>query len=134
MFRRADKGERAGKGERLEQALEGTLAPQDPETRRLMAAAGSLAPSFARDPARIEQTRQSVMAAYLRTLNPEPARDEAGSDDGLEQVDLHRAEVELPGGGRVVISDIEEITPERLNETTAAMAEILARRARDRQS
>jgi hypothetical protein len=75
-----------------------------------------------------------MMAAFQRTLNPVETRDNAGTGDGLEETELHRQEVSLPGGGQLVVSDLEEITPERLEETAQIMAEILARRSKDRQS
>ncbi|MGW4086999.1 hypothetical protein ACWEGS_28605 [Streptomyces sp. NPDC004822] len=67
-------------------------------------------------------------------MNPSEPRDDAGTDDGLEEIDLHRTEVSLPDGGQIVISDLEEITPERLEEATLMAAEILARRAKDPRS
>ncbi|MEV8344522.1 hypothetical protein [Streptomyces niveus] len=70
----------------------------------------------------------------MRTLNPLETRADAGTDDGLEEMELHREEIALPDGGQLVVSDLEEITPERLEETARAMAEILARRAKDHQS
>jgi hypothetical protein len=129
MFRRADKA-----SERLERALEGGPIPHDSETRQLLAAAGALAPGHTRNPARIEQTREAMMAAFMRTLTPLETRDDAGTGDGLDEVELHRTEISLPGGGQLVVSDLEAITPERLEETAAAAAEILARRAKDHQS
>lgn len=129
MFRRAEQA-----SERLERALDGGPIPHDPDTRSLLAAAGALAPAQTRDPARIAQTHDAMMAAFRRTLNPDAAREDAGTDDGLEQMELHRVEVDLPDGGQLVVSDLEEITPERLEEARAAMAEILARRTRDHQS
>ncbi|MFD9394966.1 hypothetical protein ACFWBB_30840 [Streptomyces sp. NPDC060000] len=70
----------------------------------------------------------------MRTLNPRESRDDAGTDDGLDQMELHRTEVALPNGGQLVLSDLEEITPERLEEAAQMMAEILARRAKDHHS
>ncbi|MFB6629916.1 hypothetical protein ACFCWY_08480 [Streptomyces sp. NPDC056362] len=126
MFRRARQT-----SERLERALDGGPIPHDPETRSLLAAAGALAPAQTRDPARIQQTHDLMMAAFLRTLNPDATREDAGTDDGLEPMELHRAEVDLPDGGQIVVSDIEELTPERLAATAAAIDEITARRAKD---
>ncbi|MEU5748265.1 hypothetical protein ABZ804_22335 [Streptomyces sp. NPDC047726] len=129
MLRRADQG-----SERLERALEGGPIPHDNDTRLALAAAGALMSGHTRNPARIQSTHDAMMAAFQRTLNPLESRDGAGSDDGLEETELHRQEVALPGGGKLVVSDLEEITPERLEATTQMMAEILARRARDLQS
>ncbi|MFI8206693.1 hypothetical protein [Streptomyces sp. NPDC085937] len=126
MLRRADKG-----SERLERALEGGPIPHDTDTRRALAAAGALAPGHIRSSERIQQTHDAMMTAFMRTLNPVESREDAGTDDGLEETDLHRTEVALPGGGQLVVSDIEEITPERLEETAQAMAKILERRAKD---
>lgn len=128
MFRRADGSER------LERALEGGPVPHDAETRRLLAAAGALSPGYTRDPARVKATEEAMMLAFERAMKPLKKRDDAGTDDGLEEPELHREEVALPGGGRMVISDLEEITPERLDEATQMYAEILARRSKDRQS
>ncbi|MFJ4880093.1 hypothetical protein ACIP93_33465 [Streptomyces sp. NPDC088745] len=129
MLRRADKA-----AERLERALKGGPIPHDNDTRLSLAAAGALAPGHTRNPARIQQTHDAMMAVFQRTLNPLESREDAGTDDGLQEMELHRTEVALPGGGQLVVSDLEEITPERLEETAQAMAEILARRAKDHQS
>ncbi|MFK0159098.1 hypothetical protein ACIQVK_44390 [Streptomyces sp. NPDC090493] len=129
MLRRADRG-----AERLERALEGGPIPHDSETRRSLAAAGGLAAGHGRSPARVEQTHDAMMSAFMRTLNPLETRDDAGTDDGLDQMELHRTEVSLPDGGQLVLSDLEEITPERLEEAAAMMAEIIARRAKDHHS
>ncbi|MDI3102006.1 hypothetical protein QJ054_33770 [Streptomyces sp. AN-3] len=129
MLRRADKA-----SERLERALEGGPIPHDTDTRRALAAAGALAPGHSRSPERIQRTHDVMMAAFMRTLNPLETRDDAGTDDGLDDIELHRTEISLPDGGQLVVSDIEEITPERLEETAAAMAKILERRAKDHQS
>jgi hypothetical protein len=126
MLRRADGTER------LERALEGGPRPHDAETRRLLAVAGALAPSYTRSTARVQATHDAMMTAFQRTLNPLETREDAGSGDGLEETPLHREEVALPGGGRLVISDLEEITPERLDETAGVIAEILQRKTEGR--
>jgi hypothetical protein len=66
-----------------------------------------------------------MLAAFQRTLNPLETRDDAGSGDGLEETGLHRQEVELPGGGQLVLSDLEELTPERIAQASRMVAEIL---------
>ncbi|MEV7512105.1 hypothetical protein AB0O57_29530 [Streptomyces sp. NPDC091201] len=130
MFRRsADQA-----SDRLERALSGGAVPHDQETRLALAAAGTLAPANGRSPQRIEQTRQAMMREFLRAMKPAETRDDAGSSDGLEEIDLHRHEVPLPGGGQLVVSDIEEITPERMDAAARQYAAILERRARNRQS
>ncbi|MBZ6253646.1 hypothetical protein KVH27_35440 [Streptomyces olivaceus] len=129
MLRRADGG-----SERLERALDGGPIPHDAETRRLLAAAGALAPGFTRDPARVQATEDAMMLAFERAMNPLTKRENAGTDDGLEETELHREEVALPGGGRMVVSDLEHITPDRLDEATQMYADILARKSKDRQS
>ncbi|MFI7415399.1 hypothetical protein ACIBU0_42870 [Streptomyces sp. NPDC049627] len=129
MLRRADRA-----AERLERALEGGPIPHDSDTRRALAAAGGLTPGHGRNPARVQATHDAMMAAFMRAQNPSETRDDAGTDDGLEEIDLHRTEVSLPDGGQIVLSDLEEITPERLEEATFMAAEILARRAKDHQS
>lgn len=121
-------------GERVERTLDGGPIPHDQETRRCLAAAGALTPGYTRSPARVQQTHDALMLAFQRTLNPLESRPDAGTGDGLEETQLHRQEVTLPGGGTMVISDIEEITPERADEAADQIARILERRsARDRQ-
>ncbi|PNG19421.1 hypothetical protein [Streptomyces cahuitamycinicus] len=129
MLRRADKG-----AERLERALDGGPAPHDSDTRRALAAAGALAPGHTRNPARIEQTHDAMMAAFQRTLNPLETRDDAGTGDGLDDTDLHRQEIDLPGGGQLVLSDLEELTPERIEQALEMAAEILEQSSKDHQS
>lgn len=116
-------------GERLERALEGGPLPHDSETRRLLGAAGALAPGHTRSPARIQQTHDAMMLAFQRALNPVETRGNAGSSDGLDDVELHRKELALPGGGKMVVSDIEEISPEALEEAAEMYAAILEERA-----
>lgn len=128
MLRRADGTER------LERALSDGPVPHDSETRLLLAAAGALAPGQTRSTARVQATHDAMMLAFERTLNPLETRSDAGSDDGLEETELHREEVVLPGGSRMVISDLERISPDRLEEATQMYADILERRARDHQS
>lgn len=129
MLRRADGAER------LERALEGGPIPHDGETRRLLAAAGTLAPGYTRDPARVQATEDAMMLAFDRAMKPLEQREDAGTGDGLEETELHREEVALPGGGRLVVSDLEHITPARLDEAAQMYAEILERRSsKDRQS
>ncbi|MEE1764443.1 hypothetical protein [Streptomyces sp. SP18BB07] len=108
--------------------------PHDAETRRLLATAGALAPGHARNPARIKATHDAFLKAFERTLNPLETRDDAGSSDGLEETELHRQEIELPGGGQLVISDLEPVTPDRLDEATRMYADILRARSKDHQS
>jgi hypothetical protein len=80
----------------------------------------------------VQATHDAMMKVFERTLNPLAARDDAGSGDGLEETPLHRQEVALPGGGRLIVSDLEEITADRLDETAEVIAEILQRKAEDR--
>ncbi|MET8717451.1 hypothetical protein ABZV52_30245 [Streptomyces sp. NPDC004735] len=108
--------------------------PHDAETRRLLAAAGALAPGHTRSPARVKATHDAMMLAFQRTLNPLETRADAGSEDGLEETELHRTEVALPGGGHLVVSDLEHISPDRLEAATQMYADILERRSRDHQS
>jgi hypothetical protein len=82
------------------------------ETRCSLAAAGALAPGHTRTPARIAATHDAIMLAFQRTLNPLNTRDDAGSGDGLEEILLHRQEVALPDGGRMVApAEVPEETP-----------------------
>jgi AcrR family transcriptional regulator len=118
--------------ERLERALSGGPLPHDEDTRRLLAAAGALAPSNRRSPARIKATHDAMMRAFERTLTPLEVRDDSGTDDGLEEPELHRREITLPGGGRLVVSDLEEITPERLEEAAERFSAILSSRSKGR--
>ncbi|MGW3627623.1 hypothetical protein [Streptomyces sp. NPDC000880] len=108
--------------------------PHGQDTRRAVAAAGALAPGYRRSPARIQATHDAMMREFMRTLNPVETRDDAGSGDGLEETELHRQEVALPGGGLLVLSDLEEITPDRREEAAEQIAAILDRRSRDHQS
>lgn len=121
----------ADKAERLERALEGGPTPHDADTRHALAAAGALAPGHVRSPERIQQTEDAMMAAFMRALSPLESRDDAGSGDGLEETELYREVIELPDGGEAIISDLEKITPELLEESTAVAVEILARRSKD---
>lgn len=120
--------------ERLERALTGGPIPHDTETRRGLAAAGALAPTCHRSAARVRATHDAMLLAFQRTLNPPTTLDDAGTGDGLEETQLHRTEVSLPGGGKLVVSDLEEITPRRLEEAAEQIAAILESRAKDRQS
>ncbi|MEU5978458.1 hypothetical protein [Streptomyces sp. NPDC047315] len=79
----------------------------------------------------MKATEDAMMLAFERTLNPLKTRDDAGTGDGLEEPELHREEIALPGGGRLVMSDLEPITPDRVDEAAAMYAEILARKAKD---
>ncbi|CAM5234856.1 hypothetical protein [Streptomyces griseomycini] len=129
LRRKADKT-----AKRLERALDGGPIPHDADARHALMAAGALAPGHVRSPERIKQTEDVMMAAFMRTLNPLESRDDAGTGDGLEETELHREVVELPDGAEIIISDLEEITPELLQESAGLVAEILARRAKDHQS
>ncbi|MFJ2225656.1 hypothetical protein ACIOFY_37140 [Streptomyces anulatus] len=118
---------------RLERALEGGPVPHDAETRRCLAAAGALAPGYKRSQARIDATHDAMMLVFQRTLTPVESRSDAGTSDGLEEMELHRREVALPGGGSMIVSDLEEITSDRLDETADQVAAVLERRSKDRQ-
>ncbi|MFI6142352.1 hypothetical protein ACIBCC_29700 [Streptomyces griseus] len=118
---------------RIERALEGGPVPHDAETRRCLAIAGALAPAPGPSAARIQSTHDAMMLAFQRTLNPLESRADAGTGDGLEEMELHRREIELPGGGSMIVSDLEEITPDRLDETVDQIAAVLERRSKDRQ-
>lgn len=128
MIRRADQSER------LEKALDGGPAPHDEETRRMLAAAGALRPGFERSPARVRATREAMLREFSRVQNPQNARPDAGSGDGLDDLETHREEIELPGGGHLILTDIEDITPERAERTAARIEQILRSNERDRQS
>ncbi|MFJ4988713.1 hypothetical protein ACIP9H_33555 [Streptomyces sp. NPDC088732] len=94
--------------------------------------AGALAgPTVRSSAARTKQTQDAMLLAFRRSMNPQTSRDDAGSSDGLEETELHRQEAELPGGGRLVVSDIEEISPARLEEARSQFAAILERRSKD---
>ncbi|MYW67109.1 hypothetical protein GTY65_24005 [Streptomyces sp. SID8379] len=76
-----------------------------------------------------------MLREYMRGQNPQEAREDAGTGDGLDEVEIHREEVELPGGGQAILTDIESITPERAEKTAAYYARILQdSEQRDRQS
>ncbi|NEA53617.1 hypothetical protein G3I60_05455 [Streptomyces sp. SID13666] len=91
----------------------------------MLAAAGTLQPDERRDPARVRAAKEAMLRAYAHAQNPPEARDDAGTDDGLEEPEIHRQEIDLPGGGQLVLSDIEAITPERAEATRARIARIL---------
>ncbi|MFD7334956.1 hypothetical protein ACFV98_02990 [Streptomyces violascens] len=76
-----------------------------------------------------------MLREYARAQNPQEIREDAGSGDGLDEPEIHREELELPGGGHLVLTDIEAITPERAEKTAARIARILqSAEERDRQS
>ncbi|MCX4677583.1 hypothetical protein OG413_20130 [Streptomyces sp. NBC_01433] len=116
---------RADQSERLERALDGGPTPHDEETRLLLAAAGTLRPGSRRSPARVQSAKEAMLREYERMQNPQEAREDAGTGDGLDDTEIHREEVELPGGGSLVLTDIETITPERAEKTAARIARIL---------
>ncbi|MFE2188565.1 hypothetical protein [Streptomyces sp. NPDC059455] len=124
---------RADQGERLERALDGGPIPHDEETRQLLAVAGTLSPGHRRSPARVRAARDAMLRAYAHAQNQQEAREDAGTGDGLDEPEIHREEVELPGGGHLVLTDIEDITPERAEKTAARIASILQSKERDRQ-
>ncbi|MFI1012692.1 hypothetical protein [Streptomyces sp. NPDC020965] len=125
---------RADQSERLERALDGGPAPHDEETRQMLAAAGALRPGYRRNPARVRATRDAVLREYARAQNPQETREDAGTSDGLDELEIHREEIELPGGGQLLLTDIEAITPERAEKTAARIARILqSSEERDRQ-
>ncbi|MFD9190442.1 hypothetical protein ACFWCA_19695 [Streptomyces phaeochromogenes] len=124
---------RADQSESVERALEGGAVPHDEATRQMLAAAGALRPGFRRSPARVDATRDAMLRAFARAQNPPRSREDAGSGDGLEESVIHREEIELPGGGQIVLTDIEDITPERAEATANRIARILKSEERDRQ-
>ncbi len=124
---------RADQSERLERALDGGPIPHDEETRHLLAAAGTLSPGYRRSPARVRAARDAMLREYAHAQNQPEAREDAGTGDGLDEPEIHREEVELPGGGHLVLTDIEDITPERAEKTAARIARILQSKERDRQ-
>ncbi|MFZ3557240.1 hypothetical protein [Streptomyces sp. BH055] len=126
---------RRDESERLERALDGGPVPHDEDVRRMVAGAGALKPGSRRSPSRVRFTREAMLREYERAQNPQDVREDAGTGDGLEEVEIHRQEVELPGGGRVVLADIEAITPERAEKTAAYIARVLQdSEQKDRQS
>ncbi|MEU8540932.1 hypothetical protein AB0C52_13250 [Streptomyces sp. NPDC048717] len=123
---------RGEQSERLERALDGGPVPHDEEARLLLAAAGALRPGYRRDPARIQATKAAALREFERALNPQATREDAGTSDGLDEPEIHLHEVELSGGGRLTLSDIEPITPERAERSREAIERIL-NHERDRQ-
>ncbi|MEU6460362.1 hypothetical protein [Streptomyces sp. NPDC046976] len=75
-----------------------------------------------------------MLREFARAQNSLEAREDAGSGDGLDEPVLHREEVELPDGGRLVLTDIEEITPERAERVAGRISRILNSKQRDHQS
>lgn len=125
---------RADQSESLERALDGGPVPHDEDTRQMLAAAGALQPGYRRSPARVRATREAMLREYARAQNPQETREDAGSGDGLDEPEIHREEIELPDGGHLVLTDIEDITPERAEKMAAHIARVLESKERDRQS
>ncbi|GHH21909.1 hypothetical protein GCM10018780_69710 [Streptomyces lanatus] len=125
---------RADQSGRLEGALEGGPIPHDEDTRQMLAAAGALQPGHQRSPSRVRAAREAMLREYARTQSPQETREDAGSGDGLDEPEIHRVEMELPDGGQLVLTDIENITPERAEKTADHIARILNSKERDRQS
>ncbi|MFP3990965.1 hypothetical protein U9R90_26560 [Streptomyces sp. E11-3] len=101
----------------------------------MLAAAGAMRPGHRRSPARVQATKEAMLREYERAQNSRESREDAGTGDGLGEQVIHREEIELPGGGHVVLADIEAITPERAAKTAARIARILhSAEERDRQS
>ncbi|MFE7072531.1 hypothetical protein ACFU96_20870 [Streptomyces sp. NPDC057620] len=117
----------------MERALEGGAVPHDEATRQMLAAAGALQPGFRRSPARVESSKAAMLREFARAQNPPETREGAGSGDGLEESVIHREEIELPGGGQIILTDIEDITPERAEVSAARIARILKSKEGDRQ-
>ncbi|WP_406730774.1 hypothetical protein [Streptomyces sp. NBC_01794] len=125
---------RADQSESLERALDGGPVPHDEDTRQMLAAAGALEPGYRRSPARVRATKEAMLREYARAQNPQETREDAGSGDGLDEPEIHREEIELPDGGHLVLTDIEDITPERAEKMAAHVARVLESKERDRQS
>lgn len=100
----------------------------------MLAAAGALRPGYQRSPSRVRDAKEAMLREFARVQNPQEAREDAGSGDGLDEPEIHREEIELPDGVQLVLTDIEDITPERAEKTAARIARILNTRERDRQS
>lgn len=100
----------------------------------MLAAAGALEPGYRRSPARVRATKEAMLREYARAQNPQETREDAGSGDGLDEPEIHREEIELPDGGHLVLTDIEDITPERAEKMAAHVARVLESKERDRQS
>jgi hypothetical protein len=75
-----------------------------------------------------------MLREYARTQNPPETREDAGSGDGLDEPEIHRVEVELPDGSQLVLTDIENITPDRAKKTAERIAGLLNSKERDHQS
>jgi hypothetical protein len=122
----------AKKAERLERALSGEgPSPHDDATRRLCAAAGALTPG---PPVNAARRRAAIAAAVHAYRNEHEPTEDAGSRDGLDDMEIHRYEVELPEGGRIVVSDIESLSQDRLEKMAKSVADHNAGRpTRDRQ-
>jgi hypothetical protein len=98
----------------------------------MLAAAGALQPGYQRSPARVRATKDAMLREFARAQNPPETREDAGSGDGLDQPVIHREQIELPDG-HLVLTDIENITPEQAETTAARIARILESKERDRQ-
>lgn len=91
----------------------------------MLAVVGALQPDERRNPARVRSIKEAMLRAYEHAQQQPEAREDAGTDDGLDDVEIHRHEMDLPGGGHLVLTDIEEITPERAEKTAARISCIL---------
>lgn len=100
----------------------------------MLAAAGALRPAYRRNPARVRAALDAALRERRRAQNPAESREDAGTGDGLDETQIHQEELELPDGGQLVLTDIEEITPERAEATAARIARLLKSRERDRLS
>ncbi|WP_280890956.1 hypothetical protein [Streptomyces sp. LBL] len=78
-------------------------------------------------------TKDAMLREFARAQKPPEAREDAGSGDGLDESVIHREEIELPDGGHLILTDIEDITPKRAATTAARIARILESKERDRQ-
>ncbi|MFF7169631.1 hypothetical protein [Streptomyces pseudovenezuelae] len=126
---------RADQSESLERALDGGPVPHDEDTRQMLAAAGALQPGYRRSPARVRSAREAMLREYARVQHPQETREDAGTGDGLDEPELHREEVELPGGGHLILTDLETITPDRVEKMTDRVERILKNsEQKDRQS
>jgi len=113
--------------DRFARQLDGVAAPShDRRLQAMVRAAHALQPGEQLSRRAHERGKNAMLAAYRRALSPVESRENAGSrDDHGSAVAPHVVQVITPNGLRVVMADLEEITPQRAAEIAKQAAELL---------
>ena len=109
---------------------EGEATVDDGQSAAERAAAAALRPGVQISASRRRHTISLAMREFHRGGRQSTPRDDAGSRDSLDNPGTSITEVPLHDGGRLVVSDIEPVTPDRLEETARAIAESMAQHAK----